>query len=225
MVFNGSDDPATTIALFGADHLYAPYDYWKDIDGILLSEAYEFALSLAPAAVPPVTIAHLQSIKLYRAITLAESGYRTEAQKYCDAITSILKSSTKPSPYFHPPLFRTLENLTTRISQSPKDIAGARWLSKPSLDGISGSMWGAFTKFVAGEDNEGGVPGADNGSGDLGGPFGKMTPAMSRSQSTADIYGGYPAPVVQVGGGGYSPPGGKGSSSRSFDRAASKRTG
>jgi len=205
--FSGSDDPNTAVTLFGADHVYSPFTFWKDTDAILLSEVYELALSLAPGPTAPAIIPHLQGIKVYHAFLLAESGYRTEAQKYCAAIGSVLKTSTKPSPYFHRTMFNALEELTNRVSQSPKDAAAGGWLSKPSLDNISGSMWGAFTKFVAGEDNEPGS-GTDNGqtAGGLApGPFGgaSISPGMSRTQSNADIYGSYGG--MGAGGGNYSP--------------------
>lgn len=205
--FSGSDDPNTAVALFGADHVYSPFTFWKDTDAILLSEVYELALSLAPGPTPPAIIPHLQGIKVFHAFLLAESGYGTEAHKYCDAIGSVLKTSTKPLPYFHRTMFNALEELTNRVSQSPKDAAAGGWLSKPSLDNISGSMWGAFTKFVAGEDSEPG-PGTDNGqaAGVLAqGPFGgtSTSPGMSRTQSIADIYG-YGG-SIGIGGGNHSP--------------------
>lgn len=203
-VFSGSDDPNAAVTLFGADHIYSPFTFWKDTDAILLSEVYELALSLAPAPATPTVIPHLQSIKVYHAFLLAESGYRTEAQKYCEAIGSVLKTSAKPSPYFHRTMFNYLEDLTNRVSQSPKDVATGGWLSKPSLDNISGSMWGAFTRFVAGDDNEAGS-GAEVGSTPASRPFGGATasPGMSRTQSNADIYGSYGN--MAASGGNYSP--------------------
>ncbi|KAI5803994.1 Sec23-binding domain of Sec16-domain-containing protein [Peziza echinospora] len=212
LVFSGSDDPNTTVALFGADHVYSADSYWRDSDALLLSEIYELAVSLSPTALVPPIIPHLQGLKLYHAFTLAENGYRTEAHKYCEAIEAVLKTSTKPSPYFHRTLFNTLEDLGTRVSQSPKDAAAGGWLSKPSLDNISGSMWGVFSKFVAGEDNESVTSGAESGaSGVTGlepGQYGKMgtSPGMSRSQSSADMYGPYSA-GIGGGNGMYSPAG------------------
>ena len=187
--------------------MYSPFTFWKDTDAILLSEVYELALSLAPTPTTPAIIPHLQGVKVYHAFLLAESGYRTEAHKYCDAIGSVLKTSTKPSPYFHRTMFNALEELTNRVSKSPKDAANSGWLSKPSLDNISGSMWGAFTKFVAGEDNGPGSS-TDNGqttSGLAPGPFGStsVSPGMSRPESSADMYGSYGG--MGAGGGSYSP--------------------
>jgi len=205
--FSGSDDPNAAVALFGADHVSSPFTFWKDTDAILLSEVYELALSLAPTPTAPSIIPHLQSIKVYHAFLLAESGYRTEAHKYCDAIGSVLKTSAKPSPYFHRTMFNALEELTNRVSQSPRDVAAGGWLSKPSLDNISGSMWGAFTKFVAGEDNEpgSGIDTNQAGGGLAPGPFGgvSISPGISRSQSSADIYGSYGG--IGAGGDNYSP--------------------
>lgn len=190
--FTGPEDPAASVSMFGFDHQIAPLDLHKDTDALLLTEIYELALSLAPAPAAAPIIPHLQAYKLYHALVLAEYGYRTEALKYCESIAAVLKSTTKPSPYFHRPLFNTLEELTSRLSQSPKDPTTG-WLSKLSQDNISGSMWGAFSKFVAGGDDESTSSGLTRDSGLDVGPFSKVgpSPGVSRSQSSADLYGTY----------------------------------
>lgn len=173
------------------------------MDAVLLSEVYELALSLTPSPhAAPVVIPHLQGIKLYHTLLLAESGYRTEAQKYCEAIGSVLKSSNTASPYFHRTMFNALEELTNRLSQSPKDITSGGW----RLDNISGSMWGAFTKFVAGEESNSlsGLDGGVTSSGPVSGQYGSSVTGMSRPQSSVDMYASY-AGITGASGGKYSP--------------------
>lgn len=199
--FSGPDDPNAAVTLFGADHLCYPFTFWKDTDAILLSEIYELALSLASTPTAPAVIPHLQGIKLYHALLLAENGYRAEAQKYCEAIGSVLKSSNKTSPYFHRTMFNALEELTNRLSQSPKDMISGGW----RFDNISGSMWGAFTKFVAGEESDH-LSGLDSGVTSSGLVSGQvaMAPGMSSPQSSVDMYASY-AGVGGASGGHYSP--------------------
>ena len=76
---NGLDDPNADIVLLGANHKQIPLELGIEVEPILLTEVYEFALSLAA---PAATFAfpHLQAYKLAHAQRLAEYGYRTEAQ-------------------------------------------------------------------------------------------------------------------------------------------------
>ena len=189
-LFGGPDDPQVSVALLGADHIGHSSDYGRDMDSILLTEVYEFATTvLAPTSIVTVS-PHLQSYKLYHAMLLAEHGHKTEAQQYCDAVTSGLKSTTKLSPYYHPLLFGALENLTERLRQAPKDGSNS-WISRPSIDKVSGSIWAKFNSYVAGDESET----ASNGSGmpneAEAGPFARVisdSPNLSRSPSVGDLY-------------------------------------
>ena len=101
-------------------------------------------------------------------------------------------------------MFNALEELTNRLSRSPKDATSGGWL----LDNISGSMWGAFTKFVAGEESDR-LLGLDSGatsSGSVSGQPGgsSVTQSMSRPQSSVDMYASYPG-IGSPNGGQYSP--------------------
>lgn len=190
-LFGGPDDPQVGVALLGADHIRQPSDYGRDMDSILLTEVYEYALTTLAASSAATVSPHLQSYKLYHAMILAEHGHKTEAQQYCDAITSALKSTTRLSPYYHPLLFGALENLTERLRQAPKDGSNS-WISRPSIDKVSGSIWAKFNSYVAGDDSDA----ASNGSGmpheAETGPFARVagdTPNISRSPSVSDLYG------------------------------------
>ncbi|KAL1970269.1 hypothetical protein VTN77DRAFT_5429 [Rasamsonia byssochlamydoides] len=191
-VFGGVDDPQAAIVLLGVDHRRFPFTFWHDDDAILLTEVYEFATSVL-AGNSAAVLPHLQSFKLQHAYLLAEKGLKSDAQQYCDAIGGILKATTRPSPYYHQRLFSEVEELSTRLRQAPSDGTSS-WISKPSMEKVSGSMWAKFSSFVAGDDDDG----ASIGSGKAGdadqGPFAKVTgtPTVSRSPSVSDLYGSYP---------------------------------
>jgi hypothetical protein len=89
-------------------------------------------------------------------------------------------------------LISALEDLSKRLKQSPKD-ENSSWISKPSVDKVSGTLGSLFNKFVAG-DEDSGKPGSNGGSGTESGPFARIaggTPTISRSPSNSDIYGSY----------------------------------
>lgn len=193
-VFGGLDDPHAAIVLLGVDHRRFPTTFSRDEDAILLTEVYEFATSIltgnAAASLP-----HLQPFKLQHANILAESGYKAEAQQYCDAIAATLKASTKLSPYYHQRLFSEVDELSSRLKQAPSD-GSSSWM-KPNMSNLSDSMWAKFSSFVAGDDSDA----VSHGSGKAEeiGPFAKMTgtPTISYSPSTTDLYGSSAAPPSQ----------------------------
>lgn len=194
-VFGGADDPQVSIVLLGADHRQQLYDFSRDDDAILLTEVYEFAMSTLASNTSSL-MPYLQAYKLQHANLLAENGYKTEAQQYCDAIIGSLKSTTKPSPYYHRKLFDDLENLSRRIQSAPTD-GSSKWISKPSIEKVSGSMWNKFSSFVqGGDDSDAASTGSGKDPNHEFGPFAKATgtpPAVSRSTSNADLYGAYGA--------------------------------
>ncbi|KAL9596200.1 MAG: hypothetical protein Q9219_005952 [cf. Caloplaca sp. 3 TL-2023] len=194
-LFGGTDDSQTSVALLGADHQQQPFDYGRDLDSILLTEVYEFIRSvLAPSAGLSVS-PHLQPYKLYHAILLAENGHRSEAQQYCDAIMSTLKSTTKPSPYYHSLLFNALDDLVERLQQAPRDTSS--WMSKP-MDKVSGSMWKKFNNFIVGDESDAISVASGKGEQDAG-PFARIaaeTPSISRAGSSTDLYNTFGAQAV-----------------------------
>ncbi|MCJ1390724.1 vesicle coat component [Xylographa bjoerkii] len=191
-LFGGPDDPQASIALLGADHVKQPFDYGRDIDSILLTEIYEYAFAvLAPSSAPTIA-PHLQAHKLNHALMLAEYGYRDEAQQYCDAVMNVLKATTKPSPYYHAQLFSSLDDLTSRLRQAPKD-GSSSWIMRPSMDKVSGSVWNRLNQFITGDDSDATSIGSGKGVESEPGPFARVTgdtPSISRTQSP-DIYGSY----------------------------------
>lgn len=202
-MFGGADEPSVNIALLGADHLNQSEDFGRDVDSILLTEIYDFACTvLAPS--PSATVSpHLQAYKLCHAMLLAEFGYRSEAQQYCESITSALKLTTKRSPYYHDILFGKLEDLVGRLRQAPIDNS-ASWMSKPSLDKVGGSLFSKFNQFIAGDDSDADSAASAKGTNLAAGPFAGVsggTPNASRPSSSGDIYGSYPAPQPFSGGG------------------------
>ena len=216
-LFGGPDDPQVSVALLGADHLRDPLDYSRDFDSVLLTEVYDFARTVLASSSAATVSPHLQSYKLYHAMILAEYGYKAEAQQYCEVITSALKSTTKPSPYYHSPLFGALDNLTDRLRQAPRDSSGS-WISKPSIDKVSGSIWAKFNQYVAGDESDAASTGSGKAPEQEVGPFGKLnggSPTLSRDPSSGDLYSSYPAnmgispsaPVVNASNSRYAPAG------------------
>lgn len=196
-LFGGPDDPQVSVALFGADHLRDSLDYGRDFDSVLLTEVYDFARTVLASSSAATMSPHLQSYKLYHAMMLAEYGYKTEAQQYCEVITSALKSTTKPSPYYHSLLFGALDNLTDRLRQAPRDSSGS-WISKPSIDKVSGSIWAKFNQYVAGDESDAASTGSSKAPDKEVGPFGRVngdSPTLSRDPSSGDLYSSYPAGV------------------------------
>ncbi|GAB1314908.1 vesicle coat component [Madurella fahalii] len=203
-VFGGLDDPASNFVLVGSDHKRQAEQFAKEIEPLLLSEVYEYGQSLAGGSNVPVTNPHLAAYKLQHAFALAEYGFRDKALQYCDAIAAAITSQTKRSPYHHPILENAVEDLMKRLKQAPKEESNS-WISKPSMNKVSDSMWNRFNKFVAGEDNDNSAQGSP-GDGETG-PLARVaggTPIVSRSPSTSNLetFGaavpsyGMPAPVT-----------------------------
>ena len=193
-LFGGPDDAQVCVALLGADHLRQPFDYGRDMDSILLTEVYDFARTILASSSTATISPHLQAYKLYHAMVLAEYNHKTEALQYCDAITSALKSTTRLSPYYHPLLFGALENLTERLRQAPKDGSGS-WISRPSIDKVSGSIWAKFNSYVAGDESDAASSGSGMPNEAEAGPFARVagdSPNISRSPSVGDLYGSQP---------------------------------
>ena len=192
-LFGGPDDSPVSVALLGADHLQQPFDYGRDLDCILLTEIYDFVHTVLASSSAATISPHLQSYKLYHAMILVEYGHKSEAQQYCEMIMAALNSTTKRSPYYHNLLFGALEDLVDRLRQAPRDNSGS-WISKPSIDKVSGSIWAKFNQYVAGDDNDN----ASTASGKIleqdTGPFARVageSPSLSRTPSSSDMYGAY----------------------------------
>lgn len=196
-VFGGADDPQANIVLLGVDHQRIP-SALIDEDAILLTEVYEYATAVL-ANSPVANLPYLLAFKLLHAKQLADRGRNVEAQNYCDGLATSLKASTRPSPYHHQHLFMEVDELSARLRQTASD-GGSSWISRPSMEKVSGSMWARFNSFVAGDDSDA----ASTGSGKAGettdfGPFANVagTPTVSRSPSVSDLYGSFPGTGAQ----------------------------
>jgi hypothetical protein len=186
-IFSGVDDPQADIVLIGADHRQNSLELGVDLEPVLLTEVYEFGLSLS-AQGGSYIIPHLQNYKLAHAYRLAEYGHRADAQAYCDAIAAAMKATTRVSPYYNGSFVATLDDLSKRLSQSPKD-GSSSWISKPSMDKVSSSLLSKFNNFIAGDNDD---PASSSGNGHEVGPFAKIagdSPTLSPTASNADLYG------------------------------------
>jgi hypothetical protein len=186
---SGVDDVQADLVLIGMDHKQHATELGIDLEPVLLTEVYEFGLSLS-AQVNSHIMPHLQNYKLAHAYQLAEHGYRTEAQSYCDAIAAAMKATTRLSPYYNASFIASLDDLGKRLSQSPKDNSSS-WISKPSMDRVGTSLLSKFNSFIAGDD-EG--PSSNTAAGGEAGPFANIagnSPSITPSQSNADLYGAY----------------------------------
>ncbi|KAF2397068.1 hypothetical protein EJ06DRAFT_551128 [Trichodelitschia bisporula] len=171
---SGADDPNAHFTLIGSDRASQGLDFGKDLESILLTEVYEYAMTLGTPPAPPMP--HLQAYKLYHAEVLAENGRRTEAMQYCDAIGTAITSKSNRSPYYTQSLMQWLDETMKRVSQAPNE-ASSSW--KPSMEKVSSSLWGKFNNFVAGEEPTPSVRKPSD------------TPPVSQSPVNADLYGAY----------------------------------
>ena len=189
-LFGGADDPLASVVLLGADHKKQPFDFARDHEAILLTEVYEFATLVLPGAVTTF-MPYLSAYKLRRASLLADSGFKAEAQSYCDALMATMKSTKAPA-YYHPTFLGELEDFSNRLKQAPVQTSGS-WMAKLSSDKVSGSILSKFSSFVAGDDSDAESKGSGRDVSESG-PFAKMagTPSLSRTGSSSDIYGSYP---------------------------------
>ncbi|CAK7271974.1 vesicle coat component [Sporothrix epigloea] len=185
-VFGGLDDSTANVVLLGADHKIQTDSFAKETDAILLSEVFEYGLSLSSgSSLAASNSPHLAAYKLQHAMMLAEFGLRDKALQYCEAIASAMNLQTRRSPYYHPVLEAAVEDLTKRLKQAPKEESNS-WITKPSMNKVSDTVWNRFNKFVAGDDNEGSGAAADGDTSGEIGPFSKIaggTPTISRPPS------------------------------------------
>lgn len=190
-VNGGLDDPNASFTLLGIDQRHATGYFAKDLEAVQLSEIYEYGLSLSGVAIAANGLPHLAAYKFQHAMALAEYGHRDKALAYCDTLLSAMASQTRRSPYHHAILEATIDDFATRLRQAPKDGTSS-WISKPSMNKVSDSMWNRFNKFVAGDEND--ATGKASTGETENGPFARIatTPTMSRSPSISNFepYGG-----------------------------------
>ncbi|EFX03970.1 copii vesicle coat protein [Grosmannia clavigera kw1407] len=190
-VFGGLDDAAANFVLLGADHKRQVDSFAKETDAVLLSEVYEYGLSLGGSAAATGGSPHLAAYKLQHAMTLAEYGFRDRALQYCEAIMGAITAQSRRSPYHHVLLETAVDDLMKRLKQAPKEESNS-WIPKPSMNKVSDTMWNRFNKFVAGDEAEGGGVHPDGEGAAESGPFARLpggTPTISRPQSSAGLTG------------------------------------
>ncbi|KAI3322980.1 Sec23-binding domain of Sec16-domain-containing protein [Xylariaceae sp. AK1471] len=196
-IFGGLDDPNASFVLVGADHRRQADQFAKETEALQLSEVYEYGLSLAPGSNTAQSCSHLAAYKLQHAMVLAEHGFRDKALQYCEGIWNAITSQTKKSPYFNPVLESAVDDLMRRLKQAAGEESSS-WITKPKMDQVSNNMWSRFSKFVAGDDDDGNGNGAPGEGGAEVGPFARIasgTPTVSRSPSVSnfDVYGSSPS--------------------------------
>lgn len=188
-VFGGLDDPRSQFVLIGADHRTQSQQFFKETEALLLSEVYEYGLSLTGTTSLANGVPHLSVYKLQHAITLAEHGFRDKALQYCDIILKDMSAQTKRSPYHHLVLESAVEDLRQRMLQAPSKEGSGSWISKPSMNKVSDSVWSRFNKFVAGDED---APGQGSPKFGEEGPFAGLaggTPTVSRPPSAGNATG------------------------------------
>ncbi|KAI5279181.1 hypothetical protein KEM54_004304, partial [Ascosphaera aggregata] len=152
VLFSGTDDPQSTIALLGWDHRCQPAPAGGNLSSILLTEVYEFATTVLSNQSATMSFSYLQAFKLIHAERIAELGDIPQALEYCDGFASTLKKTGhRPSPYYHAMLVMRWEDLHNRLTPLSQEGISA-WISKPSMSKVSGSVWAKFQNFIAGED-------------------------------------------------------------------------
>ncbi|KUI71807.1 COPII coat assembly protein sec16 [Cytospora mali] len=190
-IFGGLDDQQAQFVLVGADHRKQEQQSFKETEALLLSEVYEYGLSLTGASAQSSGVAHLAVYKLQHAMTLAEYGYSDKALQYCDMLVREISAQTRRSPYHHLLLESAVEDLRQRILQAPNKDSSGSWISKPNMGKVSDSMWNRFNKFVAGDENDPAGPGSPK-FGEESGPFARIqggTPTISRPASASNATG------------------------------------
>ncbi|KAL0089784.1 Sec23-binding domain of Sec16-domain-containing protein [Phycomyces blakesleeanus] len=100
---SGIDAPHVRFTILGADGS----NISKDLDSIHLSELYEYALSTKQATIS--SLPFLQAYKLVYAWQLADYGFTSLAQRYCEAIAGAIKANTKRTPWMHRQFVERLE--------------------------------------------------------------------------------------------------------------------
>uniref|UniRef100_D8PSY6 Protein transport protein sec16 n=1 Tax=Schizophyllum commune (strain H4-8 / FGSC 9210) TaxID=578458 RepID=D8PSY6_SCHCM len=209
--------PGARIVLLGSRGPQALPNFDKDPDAVVFSEIGEFAMSLATpikGQEPFRGFPHMQAYRLLRAATLAELGEVQLAQRYCEAISSML---AQPSPFYTRTMLEQLKELSDRLAGCTEGDKSASWIggkiSKPSLASVGGFLEKRLTALVAGADGDGESEPEPKKSEAFSGPFALYGTLSSTEPS--------PNPSVtnlNEGMNGYGPPG------RSSSAAEVRRT-
>lgn len=187
----GADDPEAQFILLGTDVTNGTVD----LDSLMLTEIYEYATSLSAPSTAVQYIPHLQSYKLVHARYLAASGHKAQAQSYCEHVDAAIRSTTRPSGYYHQAFAQELMSFNALLSQTPHSGAQAgKFFSRPAIDKVSSNMGSWFTKFVSGgeeSENDSTISGHVVNEAESFGPFGGVSGSsgpISRTPSSAELY-------------------------------------
>ncbi|KZS99244.1 hypothetical protein SISNIDRAFT_448107 [Sistotremastrum niveocremeum HHB9708] len=193
---------ARAVLLGSADPSKTP-GFHKNSDPFIFTEIAEFALSLTPnkGQDPFSGLAHLQAYRLIRASQLAEVGYTSMANRYCEAIGASLRLNARGSKYYTQVFLEQLKQLSDRLTGAPQMDKSGSWISrkvaKPSLDTIGGWLEGRLTKFIAGDSDSptaaehNGTPQTNNQA------FSGTFSAFSNISSTSTSQSPSPSPSLQ----------------------------
>ena len=187
-VLGYADDPQTHTVLLGRNRFRQPLG-GNIMESVLLTELYEYGLSLAPSSPTPLSV-QMQAHRYYHALVLAQHGYLSEAQAYCEFTGQTIRSAPKAFVQHYSPLVGVLEDLSKRLQRSLRDEHSS-WISKPSIEKVSDSLFAKFNSFVAGNENDDAMLRPDGTHDNEIGPFARLsgkTPIISRPASQNDSY-------------------------------------
>ncbi|KAI8812574.1 Sec23-binding domain of Sec16-domain-containing protein [Cladochytrium replicatum] len=131
-LLSGVDAVGVRLILLDADHVAAPYFFFKDVKAVQLTELYEASQTLISGMGLANGLPHFQAYKMLYAMLLADVGYYEQAAKYCESIEVFVKTYSKGSPYFHRKFLEGLRDLSDRLSEATKS---------GSTDAKDGTSW------------------------------------------------------------------------------------
>ncbi|SCU87989.1 LAFA_0E10044g1_1 [Lachancea sp. 'fantastica'] len=156
----------------GSDFKFCSLGAEKSWEGLLLSEVYEYYLTVRDAKYPGSGYSLLE--KLSHALALIECGMAAEASKYVDAVTQSMKALRKNSTLACAVEIR-LNFVSSRLIGT-----NAGWLGKPKLSQVWGQLDKSFNKFIGGDTEE-------QSNEDSNKIFENFTPSNSRNASLLDL--------------------------------------
>ncbi|KAJ3013457.1 hypothetical protein HKX48_005747 [Thoreauomyces humboldtii] len=165
--FGGHHQTNARVVLLGADHIRHRGTFQHTPNALRKTEIYEYAMTLRNNTGVSNSLPHLQSFKLHHAKGLTDLGLIAEAQRYTEAIETVVRNYPRGSPHFHALFNAELAMLSDQLAhQKPGSIsskepigASSGWLSKLGSLGARG-----VEKFVNSAIGEADVAGARGGA-------------------------------------------------------------
>ncbi|CEP61891.1 COPII coat assembly protein SEC16 LALA0_S04e03026g [Lachancea lanzarotensis] len=156
----------------GSDFKFYSLGTANSWEGMLLSEVYEYYLTIRDPSYPGSCHSLLQ--KLSHSLALIECGMAAEASKYVDAVTQSMKPLRKNNTLAYAVEIR-LNFVSSRLID-----ANVGWLGKPKLSQVWGQLDKSFNKFIGGDTEE--PPNEESIK-----IFENFTPSSSRNASLLDL--------------------------------------